>query len=112
MREIGRIIATGGLWVGYTLLAIALVWMAVASGIPYMFLVALGILGVLTLGAGVATARVWRGVAAAPQVKPIPQKAKRDLNARLARLIEQLDDEEMIELEALLQRGEEDAFLR
>ena len=121
MGEIARIIATGAIWVGYTLLGIALFWMALASGVAFFFLVALGILGVLTLVAALATSRVWHGGQRAATVPPLaaetgfaaaPRKAKRDVNARLARLIEQLDEDELLELETLLQAGEEDAILR
>ena len=123
MGELARIIATGVIWVGYTLLGIALFGMALASNVPFFFLVALGILGVLTLVAALATSRVWlglpraaAGVVAPPVAEPsfvaAPRKAKRDVNARLARLIEQLDEDELLELETLLQAGEEDAISR
>ena len=111
MLEIARVAATGFVWVSYSLLGIALFWMAMASGVAFFFLVALGILGVLTLAAGVATSRIWRAAGAIRPAAPLPPKAKRDLHARLTRLIEQLDTDELVELETLLEQGEEDAIL-
>jgi len=115
MRDILRAAGTGCLWVAFTLAALALFWMAAvssSSATPLFILVAMAIIGVLALAGMAATLRIWQGSRAEPlrppQMSQSAGKMKRDAAARLADLVERLDEDEVIELESLLQsRGED-----
>jgi len=115
MRDFLRSAGTGCLWVAFTLASLALFWMAAAgssSATPLFILVALAISGVLGLAGVAATLRIWQGSRAEslrpPQMSQSTGKLKRDAVARLAHLVERLDEDEVIELESLLQaRGED-----
>lgn len=62
----------------------------------------------LALMAGFSTARIWRDAAPLPilQVEAAAQKAKRSNRERLERLLESMDEDEVIELETLLMAQE------
>ncbi len=114
MRDILRAAGTGCLWVAFTLASLALFWMAAAgssSATPLFILVAMAISGVMGLAGVAATLRIWQGSRVEPRLPEMSQptgKMKRDVAARLARLVERLDEDEVIELESLLQsRGED-----
>ena len=114
MRDFLRAAGTGCLWVAFTLASLTLFWMAAAgssSATPLFILVAMAISGVMGLAGVAATLRIWQGGRAESRLPEMSQptgKMKRDVAARLARLVERLDEDEVIELESLLQsRGED-----
>jgi len=67
-----------------------------------------GMVLVLTIAATLSTLAIWTAGQGHPQEVQLA-KAKRNPRARVERLIESLDDDEVYELEALLLRREDDS---
>lgn len=78
--------------------------------------ISLGVLIVLALAAVVSTMAVWGAMSDAPVSRAAragsTAKDKRMLRGRMTRLVDDLDDDEIYELEALLLAREEEAELR
>ncbi|NPV66289.1 MAG: hypothetical protein HPY64_04000 [Anaerolineae bacterium] len=104
-----RFLSTGVVWTAYATVLITL-FIALVAGQPPVNETLMIMLGVfvlfLTSVAGMATATIWRAggrrAAASPYVQQEAGKAKRDVSDRIGRLIEALDEDEIIELETLL----------
>lgn len=113
MTDLFRVGATGFVWVIFTVFMFGLVSMASDAsyyGDNVYYLLAMAITGALALFAYMLTSRIWRGrMASAPtqqangqQAAAKASKAKRSQDDRLARLMEGLDEDQIIELESLL----------
>jgi hypothetical protein len=64
------------------------------------------IVGIVAVAAAASTAAVWESAGKDKSGHETSEKAKRNARERLSRLLEQMDDEEMVELDVLLsQRG-------
>ncbi len=65
------------------------------------------IVGIVAVAATVSTIAIWDSVGKeTTRVREVSEKTKRNARERLSRLLEQMDDEEMAELDVLLsQRG-------
>lgn len=106
MNDRYRFLSTGIVWVAYAVVMVSL-FAALAISQPQfdvllLVFVAAFVLG-LTAVAGFSTGSIWRGasVGAAPAAKQA-EKAKRMASERVERLVETLDEDEIIELETLL----------
>ncbi len=118
MTDLFRVGATGFVWVVFTVFMFGLFSMASDTYDEFYFLLAMAITGALALFAFMLTSRIWRGrMASAPaQQASTPRKsaaksskAKRSQDDdRLERLMEGLDEDDLIELETLLQARAED----
>lgn len=94
MNNEQRTISTFLIWAAFTLMVI--------FGNLDNFLV----VGIIALAATVSTAAVWDSVAKEKSAREVSEKTKRNARERLSRLLDQMDDEEMVELDVLLsQRG-------
>ena len=104
-----RLPATVAIWAAFTIIMAILIGTIGASdadinlGGGFILLV---IVIALIVAVKESTEAIWTGTRSE---SPDAAKAKRDRRARMSRLIESLDDEEIYDLEALLLREEEEA---
>ena len=96
-----QFLTTTVIWLAYTGTVIASLLMGsrVESWVTGLIVVVFGLL------AAFGTEKIWASnSAAAPAVSDAQDstKAKRDRQARLARLLDQMDDDEIVELETLM----------
>src|SRR5262245_5489449 len=64
------------------------------------------IVGIVAAAAMFSTVAIWESVGKERNRHEVSEKAKRNARERLSRLLDQMDDEEMVELDVLLsQRG-------
>ncbi|MBN2471890.1 MAG: hypothetical protein JXN59_14300 [Anaerolineae bacterium] len=118
MTDLFRVGATGFVWVVFTVFMFGLFSMASDTYDEIYFLLAMAITGTLALFAFMLTSRIWRGrMASAPaQQASTPQQAaakssktkRKQVDDRLERLMDELGEDELIELETLLQARAED----
>jgi hypothetical protein len=109
-----RFLTTSIIWVAFAVILITLfITMAAANAdlTGGNLIITAAFVMFLTAVAGVSTLAIWRAPHAAA---PLPdaqdrRKSKRLDPSRLARLVEQLDEDEIVELETLLLTREEDA---
>lgn len=114
MREFYRLLATGVIWVALmVMLGLLFVFGTGPTSTLYGDAV-FGIVLVTSVAAAASTYAVWESAypASADQADAgsAAQKAKRLDRSRLQRLIETMDDDEIIELETLLTAREADQF--
>ena len=113
MRERDRLWATVVIWVAYMAIMGVLVVFggsrASSLSADVVFAVAL----VCSLAAGLSTYGVWDkargGVVLPPETDRQARKTKRVDRGRIGRLLEDLDEDEIVELETLLAAREQDA---
>jgi uncharacterized membrane protein YhaH (DUF805 family) len=115
-----RFYATVAVWTAFTLIIIAMTIALAVSGAPMteesLTIPLLIFVMFLTLMAGYSTARIWRdatasGTGRAEDGQQV-YKTKRGDQRRIARLLEGMDDDEIVELETLLLAHEEEALRR
>jgi hypothetical protein len=107
-----RFLSTAAIWVAFALVLMTLFISMAAGGAQLdgpVLIPLTGFVAILTIVAGLATMAVWRGAgqSGAASAQDV-QKAKRVQSSRIARLMEQLDEDEMIELETLLLARQDD----
>lgn len=106
MVDILRFLTTAVIWLAYagTVIASLLTGTRVDDWVIGLIVVVFGVL------AAYATRKLWpsTSVSGATQSGERSAKAKRDRLDRVARLMEGLDDDEMVELESLLAVREQD----
>lgn len=101
-----RFLSTAIVWVAYAVVMVAL-FAALSLGAPQFdvlmqIFVAAFVLG-LTAVAGISTAMIWRGAGGHAAASPEQAaKAKRVASERIERLVDALNEDEIIELETLL----------
>jgi hypothetical protein len=110
MEDKGRVIATLIIWLSFTLMfgmiAIALVLsQAEINTLGAIFLFSL--ITMLAMLVNESTGHIWKSRDRARSV----DKAKRDQENRVQRLVQSLDDQEIYELEALLLSRDQDGEL-
>ncbi len=108
MHDILRFLTTSVIWVAYagTVITSLLMGPTVENWVIGLVVIVFGLM------AAYSTRKLWEQASSDPAYRPEAQqftKAKRSRQARLARLIEQLDDDEMVELETLL-AAQQDEF--
>ncbi len=103
-----RFLSTGIVWTAYAIVLVGL-FFALIAGKPVLDELGMTILGVfvlfLTAVAGITTSTIWRSAERRADASFGAQEAgkvKRKLSDRVGRLLEQLDEDEIIELETLL----------
>jgi hypothetical protein len=107
---IGRMIATGVIWIA-TISAIITLLTSPTGAIAHADgAVAFGIVLVLAIAAATSTLPIWLSAReSGQQVREIPvAKAKRVHEDRVARLVDSLSDDEIYRLEALLLARDDD----
>lgn len=115
MYERDRLWATGFIWGAVTIIVLGIVTAFAVTGaaldVDAVVPITLTIM-LLILVAGYSTSRVWGGAArertSIQSAGAQTGKAKRVDRRRFERLIERLDDDEIVELESLLLAREED----
>jgi membrane protein implicated in regulation of membrane protease activity len=116
MQDQFRFMATVGVWAAVALILMTLFITLAAAGavIEGGAAVLILIFALFLVGmAGFSTSRIWQGAAARGldhDAERQAHKAKRDLSGRIARLVESLDEDEIVELETLLLAREDEAF--
>ncbi|MBN2471889.1 MAG: hypothetical protein JXN59_14295 [Anaerolineae bacterium] len=105
MNEKYRFYSTLAIWGALAAVMISLFFSLSESSLPPSELVMI-ITGVFvltfTLMAGISTGMIWRGARAAEHTQAAAQKAKRAASSEIERLVDQLDEDEIVELETLL----------
>ncbi len=108
MRDILRTVATAVIWVIFTMLMIALFSMASDAYATVYYFVAMAVTGALALLAFILTSHIWQR-AEGTNRHTVTRKSKRgDLAARLERLAEEMDEDDLIELESLIRMREQE----
>ncbi|MCL4239024.1 MAG: hypothetical protein KJ047_12325 [Anaerolineae bacterium] len=104
MNDTGRIVATTIIWVGLMALLGGLLTTSVGAIANANSATVLGIVIVLSVMAVIITAVVWHDGASSHRAdnRALSGKRKRLQGDRVARLLDELSDEEVYELEALL----------
>ncbi len=104
MNEKYRFLSTLAIWLAFATIMVTM-FISLAASALFIDELTMIILGVfvltLTLMAGISTAQVWRGARAAEDAQAA-EKAKRAAPSQIERLIDQLDEDEIVELETLL----------
>lgn len=106
-----RLWATGIVWSAFTLIVISIVTALAVTGTDLaageqVFL--LLVFALLVAGVTAATRAIWGGAHVDETVKERRGKLKRAMPSRVQRLVDDLDDDEVYELETLLLAREED----
>jgi hypothetical protein len=102
----GRAIATGLIWIAFAGISVSILTSptSVVAGSPAA---AFGVVLVFAIAAVISTAAMWTAGQDQPSEARLA-KAKRVQRSRVDRLIEELDDDEIYELEARLLSREQD----
>lgn len=98
----GRLIATLGIWIILSIIIISLLTSATGAVNNADGATVFGIVFILALSAVFSTGAVWFGGARLEAEAVRSAKAKRHGRSRVERLIADLDDDEVYDLEALL----------
>jgi hypothetical protein len=112
-----RFFSTLSIWAAYTLVLMTLFIALAATGAALDFVVAMALVAfvlLLTTIAGVSTTSIWRSARDSSRQDALASesahKGKRTYASRIDRLIEELDEDEIIELESLLMSRQGDDF--
>ncbi|MFC1959580.1 hypothetical protein ACFLYO_02610 [Chloroflexota bacterium] len=107
MQSRERLWATIAIWIPYTIIITSFLLAATIAGSHLHEDTMFGIVLVISAAAALVIRAIWRGLGQAKEAEKATiaeqsGKSKRYDQDRLARLIEQLDQDEVIELETLL----------
>jgi transposase len=112
MRDLFRFLATAVIWAAVTLITVAM-FTSVRVMTGEMIPIVLGTMLFAAGAAGVGTNAIWRYGNAPVQPEAAAQqarKSKRNHRQRIERLVEQMDEDEIVELETLLMTRSDDTF--